>query len=54
MTFVQKLEGGGGDTTRPIILEVKDKSGLKKISYMPIGKDSLKVPQYARSINGEC
>lgn len=54
MTFVQKVEGGGGDTTRPIVLEVKDNNKTLEVSYLPIGEESTKIPQYKKINTKDC
>lgn len=50
--FLAKVSGGGGDTTVPLVLEVKDGEAIKTISYMPIGGEPVMVPQF--EISGPC
>jgi len=45
-TFVSKVSGGGGDTSKPLVFEVKDQGKLLTISYIPTSGDTVEIPQY--------
>ena len=45
-SFIDKVSGGGGDTTIPIVLEVKDGEKTLTLSYMPVSGDPVMVPQF--------
>ena len=51
MKFVEKVKGGGGDTTQPIVLKIIDKEQVSEVSYLPIGDKSVQVPQYIQTEN---
>jgi len=49
MKFLSKVKGGGGDTTRPIVLGVNDAGEDIEVSYLPIDGEGVDVPQYVTS-----
>lgn len=49
MKFLRKVKGGGGDTTRPIVLGVNDAGQDIEVSYLPIDGEGVDVPQYVTS-----
>ena len=52
--FISKVKGGGGDTTQPIVLKIKDKEKVSNVSYLPIGNDSLQIPQFVKAVAKDC
>ena len=54
MEFTEKVKGGGGDTTQPIVLKVKDNNTLRNISYLPIGEKNVEIPQYIQLKSQNC
>ncbi len=51
-TLIAKVSGGGGETSAPLVLEVKDRDTVKTISYIPVGGEPIMVPQF--EITGDC
>jgi len=47
--FVNKVSGGGGDTTIPLVLTVNDNAKPITISYLPISGDYVQVPQFEKT-----
>ena len=54
MEFIEKVKGGGGNTTEPIVLKVKDNNTLLNISYLPTGEKSVEIPQYIQLESQNC
>jgi len=54
MMFLRKVKGGGGDTTRPIVLAVSDADKEMEVSYLPISGNGVDVPQYVNPKNKDC
>lgn len=50
--FMAKVSGGGEDTSKPLVLEVKEGERTKTISYIPVGGEALMIPQF--EITGAC
>lgn len=44
--FLEKISGGGGDTSVPLVLKVSEQDRVFEVSFIPVGNKVLDVPQF--------
>lgn len=54
LQFIEKIKGGGGDTTQPIVLKVAENERVFEVQYLPIGETYVNVPQFSKSPTPNC
>ena len=48
LKFLEKVSGGGGDTSAPLVLRLQGEDDPFELSYLPISSPFTSVPQFFR------